>query len=86
LAALAAAFENGRQTYVAMCARCHGEDGRSRDYNLIKTLDGIGNRLSRQQVRAALSPAPAGRDTYLVRSQPMDEPTLDALVAYVTGL
>lgn len=44
------AWDEGKATYDAMCARCHGADGKNTNYPEIKKLDGIGNRYSEAEI------------------------------------
>jgi cytochrome c553 len=44
------AWDDGKAIYEGQCARCHGEDGNGRNYPNIKTLGGIGNRLTEAEI------------------------------------
>jgi mono/diheme cytochrome c family protein len=70
----------GREIYTAQCQRCHGADGRDTHYSGIKTLAGLGKRISRTEIieRTIRS----GN----VDLSPMDEEARRALAVYVAGL
>jgi mono/diheme cytochrome c family protein len=79
-------FEQGKATFDFACARCHGEDGGSENYALIRKLSGIGLRLDLQQIAARMYPLPMGSSGFAVRGHIVSRDQLHALVAYVAGL
>lgn len=44
------AWQEGRQVFASHCARCHGPDGQDDSYPGVKSLAGIGNRLTEAQI------------------------------------
>jgi mono/diheme cytochrome c family protein len=79
-AAEVALWARGRDIYHAQCERCHGADGRDTQYPGIKTLAGIGKRLSRMEILDRT-----------IRSGFVDFSALDgearrAMAVYVAGL
>jgi mono/diheme cytochrome c family protein len=75
-----AAWTDGKAVYDAQCARCHGADGRDESYPGVKSLAGIGNRISEGEIlhRTALTGA--------VDMSGWTESQRRALAAYVAGL
>lgn len=84
--ACAAEWELGRATYLARCARCHGEDGGDTSYPEIRTLKGIGRRLSREEIRARLHAKGAGPELVLIRGETFTAAEVEALISYVAEL
>jgi len=79
-------WELGKDTFRNRCARCHGEDGKDTGYAYIRRLDGIGNRLSREQIREKLHPSVVGPDYITIRGQGFTARELEALVTFLAGL
>jgi hypothetical protein len=79
-------WEEGRAFFVNRCARCHGEDGADDSYPYIRTLVGIGSRLTRTQIRARLHPATVGENLVLVRGERFTALQFEALVTFIAGL
>jgi peroxiredoxin len=73
-------WEEGRKIYSAQCSRCHGEDGKDTSYPGTKSLGGIGNRISEEEIlhRTLLTGA--------VDLTPLKDASRKALAAYVAGL
>lgn len=71
---------DGKAVYDAQCARCHGADGSETTYPEIKSLLGIGNRLSESEIlrRTSLTGA--------VDMSGWTERQSQALAVYVAGL
>ena len=80
LVTFARAWNKGQAVYQAQCARCHGDDGNDTSYAHIKTLGGIGNRLSEDQILAAT------RATGIVDLSQFSADDIRALMTYVAGL
>jgi peroxiredoxin len=74
------AWEEGKGSYDAQCARCHGADGTSTGYPEIKTLNGIGNRMDEAEIirRTSL--------TANVDLSSLTDARFRALAIYVAGL
>lgn len=70
----------GRRLYDALCARCHGSDGRSDSYPNIKRLNGIGNRLSDDKIWEGTIA------NGLVDLSSLNEKDRRSLVVFVSGL
>ncbi len=49
-AEIAATWEHGRQSFIANCGHCHGDDGADTNYIGIKTLAGIFRRLPPEKI------------------------------------
>lgn len=75
-----AAWARGSEIYTAQCQRCHGADGKDTHYSGIKTLSGIGKRITRTEIieRTIRSGS--------VDLTPLDAEARRALAAYVAGL
>jgi len=84
--ALVKEWEDGKAIFRYRCARCHGEDGRDASYPGIVPLAGIGNRLTRVQIREKLRPAVVGPDYILVRGDPFTARQFAALLTFLAGL
>ena len=76
----------GRTVFKTACARCHGDEGDSTICWDVKSLVGIGRRLSETEVRARLRPAVLDGRTVLIRSQFFTPHEVDAVIVYVAGL
>jgi hypothetical protein len=83
---ITAAYDSGKQSFHFACARCHGSDGGDGTYAGIKTLRGIGRRLTRDQIAERLNSIPTGANEVLVRGHVLSRQDFDALVLYVSGL
>jgi len=70
----------GREVYAQFCAACHGMDGTNTGYPLIKTLDGIGRRISDTAILART------RATSFTNIDALPEEERDALAIFVAGL
>ena len=46
-------LRTGKRVYDLHCARCHGRDGKEDTYPFIATLDGIGKRMSLEEILEA---------------------------------
>lgn len=46
-------LQTGRRVYELHCARCHGRDGKDDTYPFIATLDGIGKRMTLEEILEA---------------------------------
>jgi len=79
-------WELGRATYLSRCARCHGEDGSDTTYPEIRPLEGIGRRLTREQIRARLHSKAAGPKLVLIRGETFTAEEVEALISYVAEL
>ncbi len=79
-------FQRGKLVYESACARCHGADGKHDEYAHIKTLGGIGNRLTPRELTERVRPVPLGSETFSVRTSVLSRKDLDSLVLYVAGL
>ena len=73
-------WARGGEIYAAQCQRCHGTDGKDTNFAGIKTLNGIGKRISRAEIieRTIRSGS--------VDLTPLDDDARRALAAYVAGL
>ncbi len=74
------AWQSGRVIYEAQCARCHGSDGMDTGYPFIKSLGGIGNGHSEEEI-LRLTEA-----TGLVDLNRLTAGERTALAIYVAGL
>lgn len=74
------AWQGGRVIYEAQCARCHGSDGMDTGYPFIKTLGGIGNRHTEEEI-IRLTEA-----TGVVDLSSLNGENRTALAIYVAGL
>ncbi len=74
------AWQRGRHIYEAQCARCHGSDGMDTGYPFIKTLDGIGNRHTEEEI-IRLTEATGAVDLSSLNAE-----NRTALAIYVAGL
>ena len=74
------AWDDGKATFSTQCARCHGDDGASTSYPGTKSLAGVGNRISEEEIlaRTALTGA--------VDLTPLSQDRRRALAMYVAGL
>lgn len=52
-AQVAADYETGKRAYTLHCSRCHGRDGKDDTYPFIARLDGIGTRMSLDEILEA---------------------------------
>lgn len=74
------AWRQGRRIYAAHCARCHGEDGTATGYPFIRRLDGIGKRMTLDEIIEATSA------TGVVDLNQFDDDELRAMALFVAGL
>jgi len=81
-----ARLRRGEASYGMACARCHGEDGNLGNYAYIRTLGGIGKRLTHQEIRQRLRPLEITPDEISIRSHIFTRKDLDELIAYVASL
>ncbi|MFB3827356.1 MAG: cytochrome c [Bryobacteraceae bacterium] len=86
LADLFESFQSGKLAYESACARCHGTDGKNRDYAGIKSLGGVGNRLTLQQITERFRAVPLGDGTFSVRTCILTRKGVESLAHYVAGL
>ncbi len=86
LSELARSWREGRTHYMVACARCHGDQGDDTGYPFIKSLSGIGNRLTLKEIRDRLRPVVLRQDHIVIRSFAFRENELQALVRFVAGL
>ncbi len=86
LAAGDARREIGRQAFESTCSRCHGTDGKLAEYQYIKTLHGLGKRLTKAEIRERLRAVRLSSGQYLCRGTVFSREQLDALVKYVARL
>jgi peroxiredoxin len=75
-------WRDGKEMFDLACARCHTDES----YPYIKMLGGIGNRLTKGQIRERISAIELKRDQISVRSRMYTRRQLDALLVYVAGL
>lgn len=73
-------WERGKRVYQVYCARCHGDDGSDQGYPAIKTLNGIAERMSVEEIDAATWQAGFVSPEHLSGEEKF------ALVKYVAGL
>lgn len=73
-------WRSGMSLYEGLCARCHGSDGKDDSYPFIKTLAGIGNRMTENQILQATE------NTGVVDLTRLTEEQRRALAVYVSGL
>lgn len=81
-----AEWELGRKAFEWGCATCHGSDGRETYYYGVRSLGGIGNRMSREQLQRTLNATMIAPGRYSIRCFHFTEAELKALVTYVAGL
>jgi len=79
-------WELGRATYMSRCAHCHGEDGSDTSYPEIRPLEGIGQRLNREEIRARLHSKAVGPKLVLIRGETFTAAEVEALISYVAEL
>jgi len=70
----------GKTVYDAHCARCHGPDGKDISYPFIEPLDGIGERMSLEEILDATWEAG------FVSEDQFDEKEKEALARYIASL
>jgi hypothetical protein len=79
-------WELGKKSFEWGCANCHGKDGRDTTHYGIKSLAGVGNRMSREELRRTLNATMIAPGRYSIRCFHYSERELKALVTYVFGL
>jgi len=79
-------WELGKKAFEWGCTTCHGKDGRETYYYGVKSLGGIGNRMSREQLLRTLNATMIAPGRYSIRCFHFTEAELKALVKYVAGL
>lgn len=79
-------WEMGRKAFEWGCTTCHGKDGRETYYYGVKSLEGIGNRMSPEQIRRTLNATMIAPGRYSIRCFHFTETEIRALVTYVAGL
>lgn len=80
LVSIVQSWRRGKTIYEGACARCHGQDGTDTSYPNIKTLGGIGSRMSEEEI------IDATEATGVVDLSSLSSADLKALAAYVAGL
>ncbi len=78
-------WELGKKAFAWGCPECHGSDGHE-GYNGARSLAGIGNRLSREQIRTTLNATKVSVDRYSIRCCQFTRRELEALIVFVAGL
>lgn len=79
-------WELGRKAFAWGCTTCHGQDGRETYYYGVKSLGGIGNRMSPEQIRRTLNATMIAPGRYSIRCFHFTEAEINGLVTYVAGL
>jgi cytochrome c553 len=79
-------WELGKRSFEWGCTNCHGKDGRDTTQYGVKSLAGVGNRMSREQLRRTLNATMIAPGRYSIRCFHYSERELKALVTYVSGL
>lgn len=79
-------WESGKRLFEGSCATCHGEDGRDTTQYGVKSLAGVGNRMSRETLQRTLNATMIAPGRYSIRCFHYTERELKALVTYVSGL
>lgn len=79
-------WELGRKAFAWGCTTCHGQDGRETYYYGVKSLGGIGNRMTPEQIRRTLNATMIAPGRYSIRCFHFTEAEIQALVTYVAGL
>lgn len=79
-------WELGKKSFEWGCASCHGKDGRDTSQYGVKSLAGVGNRMSREQLRLTLNATMIAPGRYSIRCFHYSERELKALVTFVRGL
>ncbi len=76
----------GREVFLYSCARCHGDDGSLNIRGDVKTLTGIGNRLTPAQVYERLRVGELSDIDVLIRGRFHKRKEVEAVVVFVRGL
>ncbi len=79
-------WETGKRLFEGSCATCHGEDGRDTTQYGVKSLGGVGNRMSRETLQRTLNATMIAPGRYSIRCFHYTERELKALVTFVSGL
>jgi hypothetical protein len=79
-------WELGKKSFEWGCKNCHGQNGRETYYYGVKSLGGIGNRLSRDKIQSTLNATMIAPGRYSIRCFHFSARELKALVTYVAGL
>lgn len=85
IADLVTEWELGKTAFAWGCPECHGKDG-NEGYNGAHSLEGVGNRLSRAQIRTKLNATKISVDRYSIRCCQFTGRELEALIVFVAGL
>jgi cytochrome c553 len=70
----------GKDHYLRMCGRCHGEDGRDTTYQNIAPIAGLGERMTLREIRTATE------TSGFVNLSGYPERHRNAIILYVAGL
>ncbi len=85
IADLVKEWELGKKAFAWGCPECHGENG-NEGYNGAHSLQGIGRRLSREEIRTKLNATKVSVDRYSIRCCQFTGRELEALIVFVAGL
>jgi mono/diheme cytochrome c family protein len=80
LAAVAKQWNAGRQSFSTHCGHCHGDDGADTSYPNSKTLAGISQRLTPEQI------IEGGENFGAVSVSTWSKADIDSLLLYISGL